>query len=225
MKNVLITGTSSGLGYSLAKEFKDGGYNVYGISRSFTDLDINKVECDFNDIGSIESALNSLVDVDNFSHIILNAGILGKVAIQKDITIPEYNEIFNVNVLSNKIILDSLLNKSTVESVIGISSGAAHKTYFGWGLYCCSKAAFSQLLTSYSDEFKDVNFVSLRPGLVKTKMQDEIHSYDINEFPSLKKFNDAYPTMSSPSDTAKLILKHIDVISNRGGYVNLGDIT
>lgn len=37
--------------------------------------------------------------------------------------------------------------------------------------------------------------------------------------------DDAYPTMSSPSDTAKLILKHIDVISNRGGYVNLGDIT
>ena len=33
MKSILITGSSSGLGYELAKYYHENGYNVVGISR------------------------------------------------------------------------------------------------------------------------------------------------------------------------------------------------
>ena len=109
--NVLITGTSSGLGFSLAKAFKENGYNVYGISRSRTDLDIKQTQCDFNDLDSAKISIRELINVNDLEYIILNAGMLGKLDKQCDLSIKDYNEIFNVNVLSNKVLLDFLTKK------------------------------------------------------------------------------------------------------------------
>ena len=41
--NILITGTSSGLGYELAKQFSLEGHNVYGMSRKKSDLQIKQI--------------------------------------------------------------------------------------------------------------------------------------------------------------------------------------
>ena len=58
--NVLITGSSSGLGFSLAKKFKELNYTVYGISRSFTHLYINQQICDFSKPNDISYYLKHL---------------------------------------------------------------------------------------------------------------------------------------------------------------------
>ncbi len=55
--NVLITGTSSGLGFDLATIFKKKGYNVYGLSRSKTELNINQKVSNFNDLKSIKEVI------------------------------------------------------------------------------------------------------------------------------------------------------------------------
>ena len=60
--NILITGTSSGLGYELAKQYLENGHTVYGISRSKTDLNIKQVQCDFNHTQNLAIALNELID-------------------------------------------------------------------------------------------------------------------------------------------------------------------
>ena len=183
--NALITGTSSGLGFELAKRFQKEDRNVYGISRSKTNLPINQMTCDFSDLDSITDRLEELIDTDEFDYIVLNAGILGRISHTKDLSVSDYNEIININVLSNKVILDYMLNKCSIKNVIGISSGAALKTYIGWSLYCCSKACFNQLISSYSHEYTNTHFISLAPGIIKTKMQDYIYSQDEIKFPSL----------------------------------------
>ena len=214
MKNVLITGTSSGLGEALAKQFFKNNYNVYGISRSQTNTTLTRSElCDFSALNSIEGRLEKLTKgVDCFDYVFLNAGILGDLKPISKITIDEYRNIFNINVWSNKIILDYLLSKHKINNVIGVSSGAATKTYFGWSLYCCSKAAFKQLLSSYKDEYTSVRFLSLSPGLVKSKMQDEIYEYDESKIPSVKKFKNAYSNMQSPKECAENIYNNIEPI-------------
>jgi NADP-dependent 3-hydroxy acid dehydrogenase YdfG len=214
MKNVLITGTSSGLGEALAKQFFKNNYNVYGISRSQTNIMLTKSEiCDFSVLNSIEECLEKLInDVDCFDYIFLNSGILGELKPISKITVDEYQNIFDINVWSNKIILDYLLSKHKINNVIGMSSGAATKTYFGWSLYCCSKAAFKQLLSSYKDEYTLVRFLSLSPGLVKSKMQDEIYKYDESKMPSVKKFKSAYANMQSPKECAENIYNNIELI-------------
>ena len=37
MKNILITGISSGIGKALAKTYSNNGYEIYGLSRTKSD--------------------------------------------------------------------------------------------------------------------------------------------------------------------------------------------
>jgi benzil reductase ((S)-benzoin forming) len=226
MKNILITGSSSGLGFSLAQKFKKNGFNVYGISRSKTELDIKQQICDFSNPIDILPVLINLIDINEIDYVFLNAGILGRIDRLENITLTEYNQIFNVNVLSNKVILDYLMRNHKVKNVIGISSGAALKTYFGWSLYCMSKSAFKQLISSYADEYTNTNFLNLAPGVIKSKMQDTIKSTSVSEFPSLKKFHDMYKTMDSPDEVADKIIENLDLFKTikSGDYLDLREI-
>ena len=92
--NVLITGTSSGLGFSLAKTFQENGYNVYGISRSNTDLDLKQTQCDFSNLDDTKNSIYELIDINDLEYIILNAGMLGKLDKQCALSTKDYNEIF-----------------------------------------------------------------------------------------------------------------------------------
>lgn len=224
---VLITGTSSGLGYELAKQFIAKGYTVYGISRGISDLDIKQIQCDFTDLQHLAISLNDLIDTKEIDTVILNAGMLGNISETNNLRIDEFYDIFTVNVLANKVIVDWLLNHDVdVKNIIGISTGAALKTYYGWSLYCTSKAAFNQLLSTYAQEEKDVHFLSLAPGIIKTKMQDYIYSLDGQEIPSVKKFKEMYNTMDTPDLVAERIIKFLPEINDikSGSYFDLRDI-
>lgn len=224
--NVLITGTSSGLGYALASIFLKKGYNVYGLSRSVSDLEIIQEKCDFSNLDSINEHLSNLIGGVVLDYVFLNAGMLGNIDKLTDIGIEQFNEIFNVNVLSNKIILDYLMVNNKPKTVIGLSSGAALKTYYGWSLYCTSKSAFKQLISSYSDEFTDTKFINLAPGIIKTKMQDTIKSVSVEQIPSVKKFHDMYENMDTPEMVAKEIIKKLPIIENiiSGDYIDMRNL-
>jgi len=222
--NILITGTSSGLGYELAKEYNVKGDTLFGISRSKTDLDIKQEVCDFSDLQELPGALNNLIGLSQVDTAILNAGLLGTLSKSRDISIDEFDNIFKVNVLANKIIIDWLLKNNTrVKTIIGISSGAALKTYYGWSLYCASKAAFKQMLSTYAQEEPDVHFVSLAPGIIKTNMQEYINKVDVKVIPSVEKFQNMYNTMNTPDIIAKKLISLLPKIKDfkSGAHVDL----
>ena len=217
--NILITGVSSGLGKALMEEYTNQGHTVYGITRE--DINLENVE-------EVDTKLpNILNDVVELDVVILNAGMLGNISETNNLRIDEFYDIFTVNVLANKVIVDWLLNHDVdVKNIIGISTGAALKTYYGWSLYCTSKAAFNQLLSTYAQEEKDVHFLSLAPGIIKTKMQDYIYSLDGQEIPSVKKFKEMYNTMDTPDLVAERIIKFLPEINDikSGSYFDLRDI-
>lgn len=223
MNNVLITGTSSGLGYSLAKKMKDN-YNVYGLSRSKSDLGIVDIECDLSNAESIDNALKQIPKtIERFDYVILNAGVLGTLRRIDELTPHEFQEVMMTNFLSNKIILDNILTHHVVNTVFGISSGASEKPYYGWSLYCTSKAAFRQLLNVYSVEKTDTSFYSVCPGPFKSKMQDYIYTQDESEIPSVEKFKKMHNDLVSSDEVADLILTNLNIFDgiDSGSYVDL----
>jgi benzil reductase ((S)-benzoin forming) len=210
MKSVLITGCSSGLGHSLSSLFSES-HKVFGLSRSECDQCERHKICDLSITQDVERDLQDLLSgIDNIDLVFLNAGILGRLKKTHEIDVSEYNDVLNINFLSNKIIIDYLITNKVVKNIIGISSGAAFSSYFGWSLYCCSKAAFRQLISCYAKEYPDIGFLSLAPGLVKTKMQDFISSHNEEEIPSVKKFKALYRDMQTPNECAHKIYHNID---------------
>jgi NAD(P)-dependent dehydrogenase (short-subunit alcohol dehydrogenase family) len=85
----------------------------------------------------------------------------------------DLRETMEINVWSNKWLLDSLFTKQRrIGQVVAISSGASQFGSRGWNGYSVSKAALNMLIKLYAGERCETHFTSLAPGLVDTAMQD-----------------------------------------------------
>ena len=228
--NVLITGTSSGLGKALAREFYYRGYNIYSLGKSIPSRDVycRHVGCDLANLHTIRDCIKTLViGCSGFDYVFLNAGVLGRLADSTSLCISEMLTSINVNALSNKVMIDYMLDRGLLNNVISISSGAALKSYYGWAAYCGSKALMKQMIDCYAIENPHVNFLSLAPGVIKTKMQDYIKKQNPNEIPSVAKFQEMYDSMQTPEQIALKIVRNIDNIledEHDGHYFDLRTI-
>ena len=177
-ENILITGVSSGLGHGLAKVYLEQGCVVYGCSRRapedlierglrFQSIDLSDPE------GGPRAIREWIASVEEFKTVILNAGKLGEIRDMQDTPLSDLRETMEINVWSNKWLLDALFeNDRKICQVVGISSGASHSGSRGWNGYSISKAALNMLIKLYAGERPNTHFTAFAPGLVDTAMQD-----------------------------------------------------
>lgn len=181
-ERILITGVSSGLGHGLAKCYLAMGAEVYGCSRrspgDLLEQGLNFCALDLSQQGESEPKFRTWTEeVESFDVVILNAGVLGKIKDMQECSMAELKATMEVNVWSNKWILDACLGGGrTIQQVIGISSGASLSGSRGWNGYSLSKAALNMLIKLYAGECPSTHFTSFAPGLVDTAMQDYMTS-------------------------------------------------
>lgn len=227
-KNILITGCSSGLGLALTNYYLTKGFKIYGISRTKPDISNENLihkSFDLSNILDIKTQLSDFIKhIKEIDTIFLNAGMLGKIKILKDLSIDELNEVYSLNVYANKELLDILMHIQ-VKNIIVISSGASKNGYKGWGAYSLSKAGVNMLVNLYSSEMVNTKIIALAPGVIKTPMTDFIRfELDENIFPSAKKLNEG--VVQTPQETAQRIFKlalNLDDFAS-GSYVDIREI-
>lgn len=186
-KNILITGTSSGIGYALAKQLANEKCNLILVARRKEILDslAQKIKTDKNSILTYQCDIRNKSEVKNvfsdirkkIAHIdiaILNSGVGLKSSVE-DFKSENAEETFQVNVLGmiyciEELLKDFLPRKSGM--IVGVSSIADVRGFLMNGFYCASKAAVSTLLESLRIEFKKYNIkvINVRPGFVRTPM-------------------------------------------------------
>lgn len=222
---ILITGQSSGFGKAIAEKFKSMGAQVYGIGRTVTGEYDDECQCDFGDTEEVEEKLPAFVSgLPRMDYVILNAGMLGELQRASRSTTGALEEAMRVNVYAHKVLIDALLEKNEgCKNIIAISSGAAKGPKHGWLEYCLTKGALKMLLEVYSVENEHVKFVSIAPGLIKTKMQEQILNTDVREVPSVAKFHNLYDSMSSPSEVAEKFVGFLDNLRHlsSGDFVDM----
>jgi len=80
------------------------------------------------------------------------------------------------------------------KTLVNITSGAALRPYFGWSLYCASKACLETFLRTVALEqgVEPHPFlaISVEPGIIDTDMQAGIRASNERDFPDLKRFVD-----------------------------------
>ena len=227
-KNILITGCSSGLGLALTNYYLQKGFKVYGISRNKPEIQNQNfihISFDLSKISDIKTSLtNILKEIKNLDLVFLNAGMLGKIKILKELNIEEMQEVYSLNVYANKELLDILMNIK-VKNILLISSGASKNGYKGWGSYSLSKAGVNMLVNLYSNEMLNTKILAVAPGVIKTPMTDYIRfEIDENIFPSAKKLNEGL--VQTPLETAMKIDNLINKIDEfkSGTYVDVRKI-
>ncbi len=218
MKDVLITGTSRGIGFALAKKYLTEGYRVFCASRNVEPLQkLTKiypdrcvlVHLDLQLEGSIASAVEEIKSQSESIQIVINnAGSLINKPFP-DITKQELQLCYDVNVLGPYLLMQKLLPilASNAHIVFISSMGGFQGTqkFPGLTAYSSSKAAVASLTECLQEEFKEkqLTFNCLCLGAVQTEMLEEA-------FPGYKTL--VYPDQISDfifqfCNTANLYLK------------------
>jgi NAD(P)-dependent dehydrogenase (short-subunit alcohol dehydrogenase family) len=204
---ILITGTSSGVGYGLAHYYLEQGHEVYGISRSGNDAlekftGFRFLSQDLLEYDKIAGNLSGfLAGVQALDLVILNAGVVSRINDMKDTSLEEIRRVMDINVWSNKVLIDALFSTlPEIGQVVAISSGAAVSGARGWNAYSLSKATLNMLIDLYSKEQPGTHFTALAPGIIDTGMQDYIYSIEEEEkYPVVQKLKSMKGTDKMPS--------------------------
>ena len=209
--NILITGTSRGLGLELARHYLDAGDVVFGISRGpVADLGAayHHKRGDLAEFDAIVDHLDTLVGDAALDLVYLNAGVLGEIKELRDTALVELARVMNINVWSNKVILDWLRDRvAPPTQVVLLSSGAGVSGGHGWGAYALSKATLNMLCQLYAHELPHTHLLAFAPGLVHTDMQEYLQTVDNERFPAVTRLQQAMGTDAMPSaaDAARRI--------------------
>ena len=185
MANVIVTGTSRGIGFELAIRFADAGHQVLALSRNqgpigelnhknihFFPFDISR-EADLKRLTDFVDAHWKRVDI-----LINNAGkLLNQPFLQT--STESFLEVYKVNVFGVAAVTRSVLPKmGKTGHVVTISSmgGVQGSLKFpGLAAYSSSKGAVITLTELWAEEFKEhgPSFNVLALGAVQTEMLEE----------------------------------------------------
>ncbi|HEY1195923.1 SDR family NAD(P)-dependent oxidoreductase [Flavobacterium sp.] len=184
MKNIIVTGTSRGIGYELALKFADAGHQVLAISRKIPQslLQHQNVTClsvdlaDENALGQVESFLSSTwKKVDAVVH---NAGAL-LLKPFAETTQADFESIYKVNVFAvanlTRICIPYLEKGSHVVTISSIGGVRGSLKFAGLAAYSSSKGAVITLTELLAEEYKEkgISFNVLALGSVQTEMLNE----------------------------------------------------
>ncbi|MBA9074801.1 NAD(P)-dependent dehydrogenase (short-subunit alcohol dehydrogenase family) [Flavobacterium gossypii] len=184
MKNIIITGTSRGIGYELTLLFANAGHQVLAISRKTPQalLENKNITClsvDLSieeDLAKIENFLSSAwKQVDAIVH---NAGALLLKPFSETST-QDFEKIYKVNVFGvaslTRISLPYLKQGSHVVTISSMGGIQGSMKFAGLSAYSSSKGAVITLSELLSEEYKErgISFNVLALGSVQTEMLAE----------------------------------------------------
>lgn len=209
MKNVLVTGASTGIGNALVKKLIKRGFKVWGVARRENLLKDLKTELQDDNFFYTAAGISSenfwgkfikVLGRNKFSPdiVILNAAV-HKNDLQENINLKMLRDTMEINFFSVlkgvKEISEKFHNRL---HFITISSTSAFKGNHEEGIgYAASKAALSTAFESLFQKYINsrIHFTTIFLGPVATNMV---------------RFTKAYPLMLTSDKAAEYILKAID---------------
>lgn len=181
MKNIIITGTSRGIGLEMALLFAKNGHQVLALSRTISPVLSNNAN-----IHSLSTDLSNAQDLEkvtqyvskNWSQVdavIHNAGALVLKPFAET-SAADFQNVYNVNVFGvanlTRAVLPMLKKGSHVVSISSMGGIQGSAKFAGLSAYSSSKGALITLSELLAEEFKEqgIAFNVLALGAVNTEM-------------------------------------------------------
>jgi len=182
MKNIVITGTSRGIGLELAKQFALEGHNVLALSRDMRSIEklttkkIHGFSFDITKQKDIDKVTDyvrtAFKQVDILIH---NAGMLiAKPLVMLNTS--DFEEVYKVNVFGvamlTKTLVEYMPKGSHVVTISSIGGVRGSIKFPGLAAYSSSKGAVITLSELLAEEYKqkEIAFNVLALGAVQTEM-------------------------------------------------------
>lgn len=197
-KTVLVTGGSRGIGKAIVSKFVENGYNVIlNFNKSFEKA--NEIAEKYDNVKIFQADVSNRKEVqamldfanETFGHIdilINNAGT-GCTGLLQDLTLEEWQNVFNVNVNGvfncTQLILPSMISRHcgkiiNISSIWGITGASCEVAY------SASKSAVIGFTKALAKEVgpTGIQVNSVAPGIIMTDMVSE---YSLEEFEEIRR--------------------------------------
>ncbi|WP_218599609.1 SDR family oxidoreductase [Polaribacter sp. NJDZ03] len=185
MKNIVITGTSRGIGFELAKQFAESGHNVLALSRNTKPLsEVNHKNITLLSVDlSVNSDLEKVTDYikNNWKQVDILINNAGKLINKPftDLSSDDFLEVYKVNVFAvaeiTKLMIPFMQKGSHVVTISSMGGIQGSIKFPGLAAYSSAKGAVITLSELLAEEYKDqqIAFNVLALGAVQTEMLEE----------------------------------------------------
>jgi len=181
----LVTGASRGIGRAVALRLAAEGSDIVAAARSKAELETLKAEIEHlgrnclaieTDLRRPESVMRlaeaALADSTQIDILVNNAGV-GVWGELGEISLEQYDEVFDVNIRAVFLLTQAILPSMTARGngfVVNIGSTSGRCGYSGGTVYCASKFALTGFADALAKELqpKGIRVCTIFPGSVNT---------------------------------------------------------
>ena len=185
MKNIVITGTSRGIGFKLAKQFAENGHQVLALSRNTKPLsavnhkNITALSVDISNTEDLHKVTDFIKNTWKKVDILINNA--GKLINKPftELSSEDFLEVYKVNVFAvaeiTKLMIPFLQKGSHVVTISSMGGIQGSLKFPGLAAYSSAKGAVITLSELLAEEYKEeqIAFNVLALGAVQTEMLEE----------------------------------------------------
>lgn len=203
-KTAIVTGSSRGIGFAIARQLGKDGFNIVMVATGDREknreaieellkdgIAVEYVKANVSDRGDRERIVESTISrFGRIDVLVNNAGVAPVVrADLLDMTEESFDRVISINTKGNmfltQIVAKEMIKQEKIEErrgvIVNISSCSAVVSSPSRGEYCVSKAGISMLTTLYADRLagEEILVHEVRPGVIKTDMTSAVEEkYD-----------------------------------------------
>ena len=227
---ILITGTSAGIGFTLAEYLGKKGHTVFGLSRKNIESNYFKtIPTDITDNGQVQNAIAEILKTEPRIDLLVNNAGMGMVGAIEDASQEEILKLFNLNLVGSVQMMTAVLpqmREQKLGKIINISSIGSEMGLPFRGFYSASKSALDKVTEAIRYEVSpwNIQVCTLHLGDIKTNIAENRVKTKVSE-PYQKTFDQVYSLMNShvddgtePLDVATYIEKLLDKKSWKAHY-------
>jgi len=233
---VLITGTSTGIGFETALAFGRAGHKVVGAMRrpdrapelarvaAREKLDVTTITMDVDDDTSVSRAVARVAqEIGPIDVLVNNAGI-ERVGSVEEVPLAEFRAVMETNYFGALRCIQAVLpamRQARSGCIISITSISGRLASSPMGPYTASKFALEALSECLAQEVKpfNVRVAIVEPGIIQTQMAERISvAQEPSQYPSRERMAALFRSVLTNPTPASLVAEKILEIAQGGTW-------
>lgn len=206
MKTILITGTSTGLGFAAATSLARAGYDVFATMRNPAkspelqvlaakeNLPITVVPLDVDSDQSVTDGVAKILKLRGRIDVLVNNAGIGPLGSVEEALFAEHRQVMETNYFGALRCIQAVLpgmRERRGGQIVNISSVAGKLASPGQSAYCASKFALEALSECLASEVRpfDIRVNIVEPGVIETPIFGKVGTLDTHLYSGARRLN------------------------------------